>query len=325
MSRNLILSLAGLFIFFLTSCSSDDTISSDLEKENETDSVEVGFSFGGDFEITEKPITKASDKPVVYHIRIKDLDGSQYYKVFGYVGVFTDLKNARIRLKRNKEYLIEASAIREVNRNIDVDLLSTVFIKRLESQHTGQYVDVGEFSVLNKFSSYLYEEEEMTGWELCEHYYGAVSIPYFNDEPVERFYNDVTLKVKSNEKINIDLNRYSYILTCEMDPPSGGHIELSCDAPSFRYSVDSNEEHRSISSMYSLGGTSLEEACKTITLKLEHFDSDGVSTDVTTREISVKPNVETIVKVNFDKFNADNTFGFTLNESPMGKEEYEWK
>lgn len=305
-----------LFVFclFITvvSCNSEDVLD-ETDQNQVGDSVEVDFNITG-IDVEEMPISRGevADPKTYYYIQILSHDAVEEGDYFtpielGFLGFFSDLKYAHIRLARGGNYKIRATALIERKFLIDPESFSTVM----------QNITNDKVHFYNEFSEYLISQGK--------YYWIGGGSPTCPDSEIDRYFKEEMVTVNSNETINIELKRLVYGLTCEIDPPAEGHICLSCDAPKFEYSVGTNEKHFSKSVLYSFGGYEVNNPSRVITLKLEYFDNKGVSTGINTKELTIKPNVNYIVKVHFDPKKADNFFGLTLETAPtIIDEEFIW-
>lgn len=216
-----------LFFLFVcaaiaAACSSEMEVPSPANPDDEM--VEVSFNLGGDYvSVEETPMTRAfaENAKTLYALQIKEktmLYGAEYGEPYAW-GLFTDMRNARISLKKDVDYIVEALVI--------IEREDTIFNR--EGHYSWPFFDGGLFD-------YNYKEQpKITECFIVNNSFSInTNYAYIMDgintgktfAKVDRYFGEKEFKVGGGNNIAINMDHYAFSFTYNVVPPLDGTIRV---------------------------------------------------------------------------------------------------
>lgn len=219
-----------LFFLFVcaaiaAACSSEMEVPSPANPDDEM--VEVSFNLAGDYvSVEETPMTRtfAENAKTLYAVQIYNSvlqeGGSLAVKGLPYAwGLFTDIKNARISIKNDKDYIVEALVI--------IEREDTIFNR--EGHYSWPFFDGGLFD-----SNYK-EQPKITECFIVNNSFSInTNYAYIMDgintgntfAKVDRYFGTKVFKAGGGNSIAIDMDRFAFSFTYNVTPPLDGTIRV---------------------------------------------------------------------------------------------------
>lgn len=208
-------------------CSNEAELPSPQPSEDEM--VEVSFNLAGDYvSVEETPMTRAfaENAKTLYAVQIyeaKIIDHMYFIdtlKSESYAwGLFTDMKNARISLKKDMPYIVEALVI--------IEREDTIFCR--EGHYGMPFFDGGLFdynyeqqpTITNQFTVSS-EDKINTDYEFTANGINTGT----SMTKIDRFYGNKIFTIDDGDCIAIDMDRYAFSFTYNVTPPLDGTIRV---------------------------------------------------------------------------------------------------
>lgn len=220
-----------LFFLFVcaaiaAACSSEMEVPSPVNPDDEM--VEVSFNLGGDYvSVEETPMTRAlaENAKTLYALQIKEIivAGSGKFED-GYEtpyawGLFTNMDNARISLKKDKDYKVEALVI--------IERQDTIFNR--EGHYGSPFAGAGLFDYNYKEQPKITERFIVSNDFIIETG-GMSTMNSINTgmamARMDRYYGIKEFKMDRENNIAIDIDRYAFSFTYNVVPPLDGTIRV---------------------------------------------------------------------------------------------------
>lgn len=205
-------------------CSSEMEVPSPVNPDDEM--VEVSFNLAGDYvSVEETPMTRAfaENAKTLYAVQIGEIMYDSKLQRVGVTpyawGLFTNMDNARISLKKEKDYMVEALII--------IEREDTIFNR--EGHYGWPFFNGGLFD-------YNYKEQPKITDRFIVSYDFTINTNYeyimsgINTSnslaKVDRYFGKKEFKVGGGNSIAIDMDRFAFSFTYNVTPPLDGAIRV---------------------------------------------------------------------------------------------------
>lgn len=219
-----------LFFLFVcaaiaAACSSEMEVPSPVNPDDEM--VEVSFNLGGDYvSVEETPMTRAfaENAKTLYAVQIYNSvlqeGGSLTVKGLPYAwGLFTDMRNARISLKKDVDYIVEALVL--------IEREDTIFNR--EGHYSSPFFDGGLFDY-NYTQQPTVTEQFTVSSSFCIGTDGKVTMDGISTgikmAKMDRYCGTKEFKAGGGKSIAIDMDHFAFSFTYNVTPPLDGTIRV---------------------------------------------------------------------------------------------------
>lgn len=218
-----------LFFLFVcaaiaAACSSEMEVPSPVNPDDEM--VEVSFNLAGDYvSVEETPLTRAfaENAKTLYAVQIYNSvlqeGGSLTVKDLPYAwGLFTDIKNARISLNKDKDYIVEALVI--------IEREDTIFNREGHyGMPFGNSLYDSEYKKQPKiYNRFIVSDEFIIG---TDGQYTSYTIGSgLQMTKMDRYFGEKYIRIDNAGAIGIDMDRFAFSFTYNVTPPLDGTIRV---------------------------------------------------------------------------------------------------
>lgn len=215
-----------LFFLFVcaaiaAACSSEMEVPSPVNPDD--DMVEVSFNLAGDYvSVEETPMTRAfaENAKTLYALQIKEktmLYGAEYGEPYAW-GLFTDMRNARISLKKDMHYIVEALVI--------IEREDTIFCREGHyGMPFGNSLYDNEYKKQPKiYNRFIVSDEFIIG---TDGQYTSYTIGSgLQMTKMDRYFGEKYFRIDNAGAIGIDMDRFAFSFTYNVTPPLDGTIRV---------------------------------------------------------------------------------------------------
>lgn len=214
----LTMALMAIFVSVnITSCSSDEESEELMPVEDDEEYVEIPLklSINASIDITDEPITKSDYDNPVYAIEVREINPNTSESDYYAYGIFEDLDNISVRLKKNREYKIEAV------------LLYDFFSKwefRANDSHEYVYHKTYTDAFIYLKDGFFYG---VTDWFIS-------NTDYYSTDLLEGdgFYGKIdNFSPLSNVVCSLELKRIASAIEVDIEGLTGGEIQCRINSP----------------------------------------------------------------------------------------------
>jgi hypothetical protein len=304
-----------LFFLFVcaaiaAACSSEMEVPSPVNPDNEM--VEVSFNLGGDYvSVEETPMTRAfaENAKTLYALQIKEKKVAGYDAPYAW-GLFDNMDNARISLKKGKDYIVEALVI--------IEREDTIFNR--EGHYSMPFFEGG-------LSDGVYDElPKITNSFLTNNHYSIYTDGYaiMDSENsvkklsrVDRYFGKKEFNQDSENSISIDMDRFAFSFTYNVTPPLDGIIRVKLSNFGYDnrvlYEVKAGSNQKAEQILYNAPfGPEIKDRSDDVGILVEwERGSEGLESHTKNLKISVKRKKNYNLNINMN--NRDNESDFELN------------
>ena len=298
-------------------CSNEAELPSPQPSEDEM--VEVSFNLGGDYvSVEETPMTRADEGKTLYGIEI----GSN-------IGLFSDIRNARIKLKGNTRYDVEICVIKE--REDTLKHINGGYTDPFIVQEWGNtswrpnLMDKGyDIMLTNSFEKYDFDPN-------LKMFYSTVTTGRGNSRyaMIDRYYGEANVSVsEENNVIKVDLDRVAFAITYNIEPPVDGKIlveanNISGDGITHEVPANAKKEETKIIYSFPTGYPSHDETknlAHELKLKVTwKRDKDNQKEHTVEKTIEIKRNNNYILNIDMNDRLQEQYFDLELEDVQMAE------
>lgn len=316
--KKILLSLSAILILLFSSSCTEDVSMDENTVDNE-EYVTVNIKLSGEvLEVTQEPMTKGLTTNDLTAIQINEVVVNDHEEEVPYAwGLFDDVSNISVKLKKGTKYNIEATSI--INgKNIVYKNGSGYELPFIQSYSKYTFVtNTFDVSYSTKFE-YLYESSvDMNYGDYIRHY------QYSN---VDKYYMKGYIIPEDNSDINIEMNRVSSGLKVIANNLESGCLIIESHEFN-KIEINPGEEFDEIYTIpwYNFDQgykDSWKDDCKTsTTMTFTYQDASGEKTQIASQKIEFTRNKKTVITVNIpddeDIDSQKNAVKVSLEDTPM--------
>ena len=308
-----------LFFLFVcaaisAACSSEMEVPSPVNPDD--DMVEVSFNLGGDYvSVEETPLTRAfaENAKTLYALQIKEkiVTGSgrlEMESIEPYAwGLFTDIKNARISLKKDKDYIVEALVI--------IEREDTIFNR--EGHYSWPFFDGGLFDYNYKEQPKITESFIVNNFSIntnCEYIISGINTGNTLAK-VDRYLGTKVYKAGDGNNIAIDMDRYAFSFTYNVTPPLDVTIRVklpkSGNSVIYEVKAGSNQKTEQIIHNAPFNRKNKDDSYD-LGILIE-WERGNASLESHSKDLNITVKRKRNYNLNINMNNRDNESGFELN------------
>lgn len=311
-----------LFFLFVcaaiaAACSSEMEVPSPANPDDEM--VEVSFNLAGDYvSVEETPMTRADEGKTLYGIEI----GSK-------IGLFSDIRNARIKLKGNTRYDVEICVIKEREdtlKHINGGYTDPFIVQQWGNTATRPNLDEKGYDIMltNSFENYDFEPN-------LKMFFSTVTTGRGNSQyaMIDRYYGETSVWVsEENNVIKVDLDRVAFAITYNIEPPVDGKILVEANnsyGEGITHEVAANSKKKETKIIYSFPtGYPSHDKTKDLAheLKLKvtwKRDKDSQKEHTVEKTIEIKRNNNYILNIDMNDRLQEQYFDLELEDVQMAE------
>lgn len=258
------------------------------------DYLNTRIALQGDYvQLESSPLTKSASNVKYYAFEIDEVTiYDEYYKGFlvrsdttitHYAsGLFTDIKNLNIKLKKEQKYRIRCSVIE--------DGADKLFVE--DNCLYDPFVDdeITKAKITNEF---IYREEKMVCAYVRHNSIHVEGIGKTSHAKVNRYYAEAFVDIKDNTNISLNLTRYNYGLHFNLIPPTEG--TLTVKSSNFDYILDSTYSFINECYVYALP---IKAKQQVLDISVEWIKKDGEIVDLSIGKTTFYNKTMTTINVN---------------------------
>lgn len=308
---------AVLMCVNFASCSNEENDVPQKGKE-----VIVSLGFGGDFEISESPLSRTTSNDL-YFIQVGQGSSSSNANICAY-GLFDSSTDIKIKLIENEAYYFNAYVMKgakEVLKHTNYVYQDEPFLFGVELDNTFTYSNDESFAATGKTPSQFGDKFTYTDGSA---YHFAKDIDLFMS------FNGNPFTATENGRITLDLVRFSYGVNFVAENLTEGSLKISMQKEMESYNetfisptIELTESNASSDNIYAIFPTSVietNEDYETIVnmpISFTWVKSDNSEVLLGTPTITLTRNKKVTVKIKVDK-SLENGIEFTGLDVAMG-------
>ena len=272
----------------------------------------------GDYvDMSVQPLTKSpSSKYYAFEVDVQQVDSTYYsYKTQEWYeydttfvhyagGVFTDISNLGINLKKGNKYRIRCSIIedREDKLRVDDGYVFRPFVKSGSVKINNAFVYGGEKMVVCNVDAIDIEGTESNFAPKVNRYYGEVIVDIVNE----------------NSAISINMERRNCGLHFLLTPPTEGILKVyQSYEPKFEYTLNTNSSSVNEEYVYALD---LRNNYETLDIKVKWTKKDGDVIDLSPGKSKFYNKTMTTIKVDVNDRVGNSDIDINLDSEMNGNE-----
>lgn len=303
------LRLVGMALFAILMCVNFASCSNEENEEPQKGKeVLVSLGFGGDFEISESPLSRATSNDL-YFIQVGQ--GSLSSATMCAYGLFDDVSKMNIELPEGETYYFYAFILKdakEVLKHTEYTYESSPF--PFSTELTNQFIFSDE-------DSYTASETQKIGTFTMDFTYSDDNI--YQIPNLDYYWGGATeYTVAENSKVTIDVMRWSFGANFIAENITDGYVKVCMKKDSYiSPTIELTSSKSANDDIYcytpAICGSDMENI--NLSVSFIWVKSDGTEVTLGTPTINFKRNVKTTVKIN-----VDNTLenGIELNYDATG-------
>ena len=296
-------------------CSNEAELPSPQPSEDEM--VEVSFNLAGDYvSVEETPMTRAfaENAKTLYALQIKEkiVTGSgrlemEFIEPYAW-GLFTDIKNARISLKKDKDYIVEALVI--------IEREDTIFNR--EGHYSSPFFDGGLFDYNYTQQPTVTEQFTVSG-SFCIGTDGEATMDGINTgitmAKMDRYFGTKEFKVGGGNNIAIDMDRFAFSFTYNVTPPLDGTIRVKLPKFGNRviYEVKAGSNQKTEQIIYNAPFSSADKNGSLDLNLIIEWERGSADLESYSKELEISVKRKKNYNLNINMNNRDNESDFELN------------
>lgn len=316
-----------LFFLFVcaaiaAACSSEMEVPSPVNPDDEM--VEVSFNLGGDYvSIEETPMTRAFaenaktiyavqiyEAKIIDHIHFIDTLKSESYAW----GLFTDMKNARISLKKDMHYIVEALVI--------IEREDTIFCREGHyGMPFGNSLYDSEYKKQPKiYNRFIVSDEFTIGTD--GQYTSNVIGSGLPMAKMDRYFGEKYFRIDNAGAIGIDMDRFAFSFTYNVTPPLDGTIRVKLPKFGNRviYEVKAGSNQKTEQIIHNAPFSSADKnGSLDLNLVIE-WERGSTNLESYSKDLNITVKRKKNYNININMNDRDNESDFELN---MDNEEFE--
>lgn len=296
-------------------CSNEAELPSPQPSEDEM--VEVSFNLGGDYvSFEETPMTRADEGKTLYGIQI----GSS-------IGLFSDIRNARIKLKGNTRYDVEICVIKEredtlkhINGGYTAPFLVMLSGTIMQPNVMNKGYDI---MLTNSFENYDFDPD-------LKMYYGRVDTGRGSTRyaMIDRYYGETTFSVSEGSNvIQVNLDRVAFAITYNIEPPVDGKILVEAKnihGDSITHEVCANAKKEETKIIYSFptdypSHDKTKDLAHELKLNVTWQRDNGLMSHTVEKTIEIKRNNNYILNIDMNDRLQEQHFDLELEDVEMAE------
>ena len=310
-----------LFFLFVcaaiaAACSSEMEVPSPANPDDEM--VEVSFNLAGDYvSVEETPMTRADEGKTLYGIQI----GSS-------IGLFSDIRNARLKLKGNTRYNVEICVIKE--REDTLKHINGGYMDPFIVQEWGNtairpnLMDKGyDIMLTNSFEKYDFVPN-------LKMFYSGVQTGrgYSSYAMIDRYYGEANVLVsEENNVIKVDLDRVAFAITYNIEPPVDGKILVEAKntyGNGFTHEVCANAKKEETKIIYSFptdypSHDKTKDLAHELKLNVTWQRDNGLMSHTVEKTIEIKRNNNYTLNIDMNDRRQEQYFDLELEDVEMAE------
>lgn len=309
-----------LFFLFVCSaiaaaCSSEMEVPSPVNPDD--DMVEVSFNLAGDYvSVEETPMTRADEGKTLYGIQI----GSS-------IGLFSDIRNARLKLKGNTRYDVEIRVIKEREdtlKHINGGYTAPFLVMESGTTIQPNLMNKGyDIMLTNSFENYHFDPD-------LKMYYGGVQTGrgYSHYAMIDRYYGETTVSVSEGSNvIQVNLDRVAFAITYNIEPPVDGKIIVEAKniyGNGFTHEVCANAKKEETKIIYSFptnypSHDETKDLAHELKLNVTWQRDNGLMSHTVEKTIEIKRNNNYTLNIDMNDRRQEQYFDLELEDVEMAE------